>query len=271
MGNPSTEERATEALTRVGVAAGSLGIETFWLEAAAKRLGRSPGRYLRTWLDTEVPRLAIRCESPDALELRPGRIRYVELDSVGGEYELVVGTRPFAQDRELIASVPAPALDAIDKILEMLGAGRCDALGRIVGGTAWTMTLVESTGADLALGAARLAAHAGRFGVTPVQAALLQQAHVALGPKGYTVTLTGDRVGMRRDITLEYRDIEWKHVVGLTDALRPGTSSGTALGVFAGAMGSGDTASGMAITYRAGKTAHIRVAIDRNDDGAASG
>jgi hypothetical protein len=72
---------------------------------------------------------------------------------------------------------------------------------------------------------------------------------------------------MRRDITIEYRDIEWKHVIGLTDALRPGTSSGTALGVFAGAMGSGDTASAMAVAYRAGKPAHIRVAIDRNDDG----
>jgi hypothetical protein len=72
---------------------------------------------------------------------------------------------------------------------------------------------------------------------------------------------------MRRDVTLEYRDIAWKHVVGLADALRPGTSSQAALGTFAGAMGSGETASGMAITYRAGKTAHVRVAVDRSDGG----
>jgi hypothetical protein len=72
---------------------------------------------------------------------------------------------------------------------------------------------------------------------------------------------------MRRDVTVEYRDVAWKHVVNLTDALRPGTSSATALGAFAGAMGSGETASGMSIAYRAGKTAHIRVAVDRLDDG----
>jgi hypothetical protein len=267
MGNPpSDDERATAALTRVGVAAGSLGIETFWLEAAAKRLGRSPGRYLRTWLDTEMPRLAMRCESPDALELRPGRNRYIELDSAGGEYELAVGTRTFAEDRELISSVPAPALDAVDKILELLGGKRCDALGRIVGGTVWTMTLVEAEGSELSLSAAKIAAHAHRLGVPPLQSTLLQQAHVALGTKGYTVTFTCDRTGMRRDVTLEYRDIAWKHVVNLTDALRPGTSSATGLGMFAGAMGSGETASGMAITYRAGKTAHVRVAVDRSDD-----
>jgi hypothetical protein len=267
MGNPpSDDERATEALTRVGVAAGSLGIETFWLEAAGKRFGRSPGRYLRTWLDTEMPRLAMRCESPDALELRPGRVRYVELDSSGGEYELAVGTRTFADDRELIGSVPAPALDAAGKILDMLGGGRCDALGRVVGGTVWTMTLVESMGSELSLSAAKLAAHAHRLGVPPLQSTLMQQAHVALGTKGYTVTFTCDRIGLRREVTLEYRDIAWKHVVGLTDALRPGTSSATGLGMFAGAMGSADTASGMEITYRAGKTAHIRVAVDRTSE-----
>jgi hypothetical protein len=71
---------------------------------------------------------------------------------------------------------------------------------------------------------------------------------------------------MRRELTLEYPDIPWKYAVGLSDALRE-TSSATAFGVFAEAMGSGETASAMAITYRAGKPAGIRVAVDQGNGG----
>ncbi len=276
MGASSTEDKpTTDALTRVRAAAGRFGLETSWLDAAATRLGSAPARYLRTWLDIEPARLALRCESPNALERRPGQNRYIELDSAGDEYELVVGTRPFSDDRALISSVPAPALDAIDKILEMLGGSRCDALGRRREASAtgpklaWTIALVESSADGLPLRAAKLGAHAHRLGVLPQQSTLLQQAHVALGVKGYTVTFTCDRIGMRREVTLEYRDIPWNHVVGLTDALRPGTSSESAFAVFAEAMGSDEIATAMAITYRAGKTAHIRVAVDRNDPGDA--
>lgn len=276
-GAPTEDEQTTEALARVRVVAGSLGIETSWLEAAAKRVGTAPVRYLRTWLDIEPSRLAVRCESPDALGLRPARNRYVELDSAGGEYELAVGTRPFSDDRALIESVPARALDALEKILEMLGHAHCDALGRLVEDkgsatsrkTAWTIALVESSGEGLPLIAAKLGAHAHRFGVSQVQSTLLQQAHVTLGVKGYTVMFTCDRVGLRREVTLEYRDVPWNHLVALTDALRPETSCEPALTVFAGALGSRETASTMAITYRAGKAAHIRVAIDRDDAGHA--
>jgi hypothetical protein len=267
MGNPpNDEERSTAVLTRVGAAASRLGIETFWLEAAAKRLGTAPGRYLRVWVDTDMPRLVMRAESRDALEARPARARYVELDSAGGEYELAVGTRPFAEDRQLIASVPATALDQVAEHLDALGDGRCDALGRIVGGTAWTMTLVEADGGNLPASAARLGTLAGELGVTPLQRSLLEQSHLVLGVRGYTATLTCDRTGMRSGVTLEYRHVGWPRVIGLTDALRPGTSSDVALGVFAGAMGAGDTASGMAITYRAGQTAHVRIAVDHESE-----
>ncbi len=267
MGNPPTdEERATEVLTRVGAAASRLGIETFWLEAAARRLGNRPGRYLRVWVDTEMPRLVIRADSPDALEERPARARYVELDSLGGEYELAVGTRALADDRLLLTTVPADAADEMARRLDALGGGRCDALGRIVGGTVWTMTLVEAEPGDLATSAARLGTLAGELGVTPLQRALFEQSHLVLGERGYTVTLTADRTGMRPHVTLEYRHVTWARVVGLTDALRPGTSSGTALGVFAGAMGAGEQASGLSITYRAGTTAHVRVAVDHESE-----
>lgn len=267
MGNPPTDEqRATEVLTRVGAAASRLGIETFWLEAAGRRLGNRPGRYLRVWVDTEMPRLVIRAESPDALEARPARARYVELDSQGGEYELAVGTRALSEDRALVTTVPAEAADEMARRIDALGGGRCDALGRIVGGTAWTMTLVEANGGDLAAATARLGTLAGELGVPPLQRALLEQSHGVLGERGYTVTLTCDRTGMRPHVTLEYRHVAWARVVGLTDALRPGTSSGTALGVFAGAMGAGDQASGLAITYRAGRTAHVRVAVDHESE-----
>jgi hypothetical protein len=129
------------------------------------------------------------------------------------------------------------------------------------------VTLVEATPADLNLSAAKLAAHANRFGVSQLYQAMMQEVHRGLGENGYTVTFTCDRKGLRPQVTLEYRDVAWTYVVGMTDALRPGTSSGTGLGMFAGAMGAGATASGLAITYRAGMTAHVRVAIDRNDDG----
>lgn len=268
-------ERATEALTRVGVAAQRLGIDTQWLQAATKHLGDAPARYLRTWLDTETPGLALRCESSVALARRPGGVRFVEVDSDGRVYELAVGTRRFADDRALIELVPAPALDGIERILDLIGRGRCDALGRIdkpldsprpasaARESLWTVSLVEVAGEDLPMSAAKLGAHAHRLGVPPPHTALLQQVHVALGGKGYTVTFTCDRTGVGRNITLEYQDIAWKHVIGLTDAVRPGTSSAKQLGTFAGAMNAGDSASGVAITYRAGKPAQVRVAIDR--------
>jgi len=264
-------ERATEALTRVGVAAQRLGIDTQWLQVATKHLGNAPARYLRTWLDTETPGLALRCESAVAIARRPGGVRFVEVDSDGRVYELAVGTRRFAEDRALIEHVPAPAIDGIERILDLLGRGRCDALGRMdsprpspaARESMWTVSLVEVAGEDLPLSAAKLGAHAHRLGVPPPHTALLQQAHVALGGKGYTVTFTCDRTGVGRNVTLEYHDIAWTHVIGLTDALRPGTSSAKQLGTFAGAMDAGDSASGLAITYRAGKPAQVRVAIDR--------
>jgi hypothetical protein len=213
-----------------------------------------------------MPRLVIRAESPDALEERPARARYVELDSLGGEYELAVGTRAVSEDRALLTTVPSQAADEMARRIDGLGGGRCDALGRIVAGTVWTMTLVEAQGRDLAAATTRLGTLAGELGVTPLQRSLLEQSHVVVGERGYTLTLTCDRTGMRPHLTLEYRHVPWTKVVGLTDALRPGTSSGTALGVFAGAMGSGEQASGLAITYRAGRTAHVRVAVDHESE-----
>lgn len=260
----SDDEQAAEALARARAAAASLGLETAWLEAAGTRVGA--GRYLRTWVDTDNPRLAIRFASEGALAARPARARYVELDSIRGEYELAVGSRRFSEDRAVITAVPAPALDALEKIFVLLGGGRCDALGRLSGSTTgWTLALVEAPGGNLELSAAKLGAHAHRLGVPQPQTTLMQQAHAALGGNGFSVTFTCDRTGLRRDLTLEYREVPWNHVVALNDALRPGTSAEVALGVFASAMGSGETASALSVAYRAGKTAGIRVAVDHGD------
>ncbi len=266
---PDPTHGTIDVLTRLAVAADRLGIDRSFLEPRLPELGNAPASYARISLDTS-DRLALRV--PDAM---PTLARFgvaegvaqIELGSDGVDVAYSFGRRPFAADLALLSGVSADTRTSLAQRLGSLAGGRCDAIARRsdrrwrVAVTHELSDLGPSPAQELVAVTSVLFTITAALGVPPDQRALLQQAHVVLAAgKGYTLWLSCDDDHVIPELTIEYRDVEWKHVVGLTDSLRPQTSSGPRLGVFAGAFDA-KAATAFAITYRSGDVAEVEIAI----------
>ncbi|MBL0213624.1 MAG: hypothetical protein IPQ07_07065 [Myxococcales bacterium] len=264
---PDPTRRTIDVLTRLALAADRLGIDSSALQPQLLGLGNAPASYARISLDT-ADRLALRVGQATPTLVRPG-VAQLEVGSDGVNGAFAFGRRPFAADLALLSDVSADARTSLAQRLGSLGGGRCDAIARYSNGR-WLAAVTHelsdlgpSPTQELVAVTSLLFTITGALGVPPEQRALLQQAHVVLAAgKGYTLWLSCDDDHVIPELTIEYRDVEWKHVVGLTDSLRPGTSSGPRLGVFAGAFDA-PKASAFAITYGTGDVATVAIAVER--------
>lgn len=271
--NPDTSRGTIDVLTRLAVASERLGIDTSSLQPRLPELQMAPGTYSRITLDTS-DRLALRVPASAPSIPRPGDAQR-ELGSDGGEVAFVFGRRPIVQDLPLLAGVSPATRSALGERLGSLGDGRCDGLAHRSDGT-WLAAVAHeladagpSPTDELVAMTSRLFTITSALGVPPRQRDLLQQAHVVLAAgRGYTLWVACDHQRVIPQLTIEYRDVEWKHVVGLTDALRPETSSGPRLGVFAGAFDA-PRASAFALTFRAGEVADVAISVDRSSEGVS--
>lgn len=270
---PDISRGTTEVLTRLAVAAERLGIDPAPLQSRLPDLGTAPGRYARVSVDT-ADRLAIRVPDGAPKLARPGDAM-LELGTDAVEVAFAFARRPFTSDLPLLRDVSAETRDALAERVGSLGGGRCDALARRsdgvwLAGVAHELSDVrDSPVRELVAVTNLLLTITSALGVPAPQRDLLQKAHVVLaGGKGYTLWLACDHQHVLPQLTIEYRDVEWKHVVGLTDSLRPGTSSGPRLGILAGAFEAASAAA-FAITYRSDDVADVCIAVESTSGDAS--
>lgn len=271
---PEDLRRTTDLLTRLAVACEGLGIDPAPLQARLPELGTAPGRYARVSLDSD--RIAVRC--PGGVFARPGDDPLLEFETIPGEATiaelvLVHGRRAFAEDLPLLVAggVAPGVVSELATRLGTLGDGRCDALGRRteLGTLHWIASIAyeradvgASPTLELATMAARLAQIGGALGIADHERRLIEQAHVVLAAdQGFTLTITCAPERVLPELEIEYREVPWSRVVGLSDAFAPGSRSGPRLGVFAGAFDAA-RASTFAITLRTGRPARLRTSIE---------
>ena len=276
MGNVDVQVRTAEILTRLTVAGERLGVDLHQLHPRLAELGTAPGQHARVSVDAAGERLAIRCRQEDGARpvpplVRPGTSWY-ELETAGPAAVLVesvqiVGSRPLAEDLALLVAqgvLPAVA-EELGARLGGLGHEHCDLVARRTeaGLTRWHLGLaIGGTVPEVMQVAGPILALATTLGVQPLQRRLLEQSLLALAaPGGFTLAVGCDAARPLPELTVEYRGVPWRQVVGLTDALRPGAPVGPRLGIFAGAFDA-EQASALEITFRGGTVAHVRIALD---------
>jgi hypothetical protein len=262
---------AVATYTRLGVLAHQLGIDPFQLESSRKQLTPGVNAYARVWLDADFRRLALRTfvVRPDALT-RPGST-YLELETNPDTGRpdttlLVVGPRPLDQDLLLLgkpetgtqvqAVVPG-VIEGLRAHLAALGDRPVAVLGQRLLPNEANWLLGFELGTDSAREVSMIAES---IGIEPYQLMMLGALHGDLAAKGCLATVGCRLSSIRRELTIEYRDLSWPQVISTTNRLRAIKSEG-GFGVLAGAF-SAERAAYLEITFRSDQVARVRAAIE---------
>ncbi|MBA3454612.1 MAG: hypothetical protein H0T42_16095 [Deltaproteobacteria bacterium] len=269
MGNAEDLVGTTDVLTRLAVAGETLRIDLAPLNAYLTHLGSAPAEYARVTLGEGLERLGFGVQLPAREPIaRASSTPYSELEVGGALRETVTAHGPgtLAQDLTILADagVRAAAREQLAAWITELGGGRTDRVSRSFQATSrWTIGVAFGGSVPEVMTVVnQLVTLATALGIQPMQRRHLEQAHQVLGAgAGCVVELACDVDRALPEITITYRDVAWKHAVGLHDALRPGTPCGPRLGAFAGAFNA-EKASLYEITFRADAPAIIRVGIE---------